>query len=197
MKTRKFKLARLATLSLLVMPFSSVFAGTTGTITYITSPATAVPTLSGTMLIVLSLLLFAVAVRLAKQKNAAGKMFVTFLGVTAFSLGTGGFKLVSDAEAVGWTVIIPMPLNTGPTSGEAPISPGSNTFENNNPGTILTITGITPPSGGYICGNLVPLAGKDTQAMPAVNPICSVSLQIPSAGQCDLLCFSTANRPTE
>lgn len=80
---------------------SSVFAGRpAGAITFsLTASSTSIPTLSGSMLIVLSLLLFVVAFRVAKQKNA-NKFFMSFVGVTALSLGLGGIKFVSDAEAV-------------------------------------------------------------------------------------------------
>lgn len=88
---------KLALFVLLTSFTSSVFAvGAT-----VRFGATAVPSLSNTMLIVLSLLLFLVAFKIAKQKNnPTGKFFVSLLGVSAIVMGSsGGVKLVTEAQA--------------------------------------------------------------------------------------------------
>lgn len=60
-------------------------------------------------LIVLSLLLFAVAYKTAKQKsNSAGKLFIGLIGTFALVAAGGGIKLVTDVEACGMDV----PLST-------------------------------------------------------------------------------------
>ena len=110
-----------ALVALIVSPVSSVFAGsspeTLGSMTYRIQSATGIPTLSGTMLLVLSLLLLAVAVRVAKQKDSgANKFFIALLGVSALSMGGGGIKLVSDADAVSYIVLLPLPINPGTNS---------------------------------------------------------------------------------
>ncbi|GAA0420804.1 hypothetical protein GCM10009133_31540 [Cocleimonas flava] len=161
---------------------SNVFAGAPnpiGTMTYSIPGATAVPTLSGTMLIALSLLLFAVAFRVAKQKGS-GKMFITLIGVSALSIGGSGIKLVSDAKAL---MGASLPLNTGPTTGEVDLYSGYNIFENTNSQTV-TIKSITTDAG-YSCGAL---AGKpQALALPAVST-CSESLEISNGNICDFQC---------
>lgn len=74
---------------------------TGATVTIHPAVPTSVPTLSGMMLIVLSLLLFVVTYKIAKQKNnPASKFFIALLGVSALVLGSGGgFKLVSEVQA--------------------------------------------------------------------------------------------------
>ena len=165
--------SKLSVISLLsIFATSSALAGANGTMTY--SITSGIPTLSGSMLIVLSLLLFVVALKVAKQKTSAGnKMFITFLGVTALSIGGGGIKLVSDADAL--IAIVDLNLNLTSTTGEIQVFNGTNIFENPNAGT-LTITNITPPAGSN-CGGAV---------APPIE--CSVSLQLPTSAQCQLLC---------
>ena len=89
----------------LLMLSNAVFAGgAPGTISMtLNGSPTAVPSLSGSMLIVLSLLLFAVAYKVAKQKNAS-KLFVTLIGVTVLSTGLSGVKIISESFATGNTL---------------------------------------------------------------------------------------------
>ncbi|KAG1652822.1 hypothetical protein GQR58_025969 [Nymphon striatum] len=76
------------------------FAGTNGQLTYGPLSPTSVPTLSGTMLIIMSLLLFVVAYKVSKQKGAhAGKFFVTLISASALVTGIGGVKFVSNVDA--------------------------------------------------------------------------------------------------
>ena len=97
-----------------------------------------IPTLSGTMLVVLSLLLFAVAYRITKQKNSAtGKLFVTLIGVTAIAMGGSGIKLISDVKAGSFMGIpLDMPVITLPGGFSGPLF--------NNSGEDVTIQSITP-----------------------------------------------------
>ncbi|WP_165874670.1 midcut-by-XrtH protein [Cocleimonas flava] len=174
--------------------FSTAFAGSTGggSMTYSIGGATSIPTLSGTMLIVLSLLLFAVAVRVAKQKNSGvNKLFVTLLGVGSISLITGGAQIVSEADA-GWYPSLP--LNTNSTSGEVELFSSYNAFTNENV-AITTINSITPPPG-YTCGP-VPAITKPAEKLttaaappPVSSETCSVGLQINNLDGCDLYCFA-------
>ena len=85
-----------------VLATSTAFAGSPG-ITYYghINHQEAVPTLSGMMLIVLSLLLVIVAIRVANQKSKqASKFFITLLGVTALASGINGVKIISSVEAL-------------------------------------------------------------------------------------------------
>ena len=76
---------------------SSAFAGTP---VIVFGPVTNVPTLSGSMLIVLSLLLMVVAVRVTRNKHKnTGKFFITLIGASALLAGAGGVKLISEVNA--------------------------------------------------------------------------------------------------
>jgi len=130
---------------------SPVFAGTTGgTINYTINAANAIPTLSGTMLIVLSMLLFLVAFRVSKSKTG-GKFLVMTFGTAALTLSVGGIKVVSTVEAGGPSAIV---FNA---SGMAPIpaSPSGFVtpylFENQDFPTGITITSVVPEPG-FLCG---------------------------------------------
>lgn len=93
----------------LILSSSSVFAAG-GTVTFSAINPTSVPTLSGWMLIVLSLLLFAVAVKITGQKgDNVGKFFLILMSVGVLSTGTGGIKLLSDVQA---GVSSPIVINT-------------------------------------------------------------------------------------
>lgn len=91
----KFKLGALSTPLLLPL---SAFAGP-GTITY--APASqAIPTLSTSMLILLSLLLMVVAFRM-KKSNASSKFFIALIGSSLLLASGSGVKLISELEASG------------------------------------------------------------------------------------------------
>ncbi len=147
---------------------------------------TAVPTLSGTMLILLSLLLFVVAFRIAKQKNnGASKLFITLVGVTAISTGIGGIKLVSDVEAGGSITTIPLDVAPGSTTGSVDLLDGLNSFDNPN-SVAATITSINITNETSICGQL-PVLGK---AVDLSAPICTVGNTVAPDAQCLLFCSS-------
>ncbi len=94
----------ITTICLLLLSNTVLAGGAPGTITMtLNGSATAVPSLSGSMLIVLSLLLFVVAYKVAKQKNAS-KLFVTLIGVTVLSTGLSGVKIISESFATGNTL---------------------------------------------------------------------------------------------
>jgi len=73
---------------------------------------TAVPSLSGSMLIVLSLLLFIVAFKVSKQKNSnPSKFFMMLIGTGILVSAGSGIKLVSDANAGAPTVPTPITID--------------------------------------------------------------------------------------
>lgn len=79
-----------------------------GDVNFSINGVNAIPTLSGTMLILLSLLLFVVAMRVAKNKNGTGaKFFVMMIGTAAISMSVGGFKVVSSVHAGFASVLTP------------------------------------------------------------------------------------------
>ncbi|MEB8434289.1 CAP domain-containing protein [Cocleimonas sp. KMM 6892] len=109
----------------------SVFAAG-GTVTFSIASPTQVPTLSGTMLLLLSLLLFVVAVRTTKQKNT-NKLFITLLGAGVLVTAGGGINLVSNVNAGGGlTIVVDQQSNsiTYPIDEGTPIN-----YENNANGS--------------------------------------------------------------
>ena len=125
---------------------SNAFAGGAGYINLTQGHPTAVPTLSGSMLILLSLLLFAVAFRVAQKKNA-GKLFMTLIGVSILATGIGGVKLVSDSVATG--NLLPQNYSAG-ESQRIRLNPNDTYFGNANPSLPMTV-GLIESDPGYIC----------------------------------------------
>ena len=99
LKSLSSKLRLVAILS--VFATSSAFAGSPfgGAMVKIAA-TTSVPTLSGTMLLLLSLLLFVVAFRVAKQKSNSGKFFIMLIGASALLAAGNGVKLISEVQAI-------------------------------------------------------------------------------------------------
>ena len=88
------------TLLLFISTNSALAAG--GTVTFTLPGPASIPTLSGTMLILLSVLLCVVAFRTAKlKKSNINKLFITLLGTGVLVTASSGVKLVSDAHAGG------------------------------------------------------------------------------------------------
>ncbi len=195
----KIKVLPFISVFFLLLSNQNVYAGSTpvGTINFSIpggAGATAVPSLSGTMLIVLSLLLFIVAFRISKQKGSKNKeFFVTLLGVFALSSSIGGLKVISDVKA-GVTIVVPEALTltlSTDTTGSAPITGPSTNFYDNSFGVPATITSIDILPG-FSCNNLrvISTLGKpvDTSA-PVCSDAPSINI-IPDGAQCQLSCFS-------
>ena len=91
-----------ATFAIAVLINSSAFAtGANGSI-----GGVSVPTLSGSMLIILSLLLFAIAFRLTRQNTRVNKLFVSILGVGMLVSAGSGIKLVSSVDAAPTNILL-------------------------------------------------------------------------------------------
>jgi len=90
--------------SLLYILSSTAWAGS-GSLVY--GPVPPIPTLSGTMLILLSLLLATIGYRVLQQKgNDASRMMVlSLIVVGALASGIGGVKLINNAYANGFPTI--------------------------------------------------------------------------------------------
>ena len=100
----------------------SAFA-TGATVTFNLPGPASIPTLSGTMLILLSVLLCMVAYRTAKQKNTnSNKLFITVLGAGFLVSASSGVKLVSDAHA-GGPPLTPIVFATGSNTFSDTIPP--------------------------------------------------------------------------
>ena len=178
-----FKFCAISTLFFL--PFSA-FAGSVGTITFAPVDPSAIPTLSSTMLIVLSVLLMMVAFRVSKQKSSK-KFLIALFGASVLIASTGGVKLVSDLQAGGATITMPEGQTFTLFSGFA------NRFDNstNVPQRVISISGLPSPN----CPNF-----PDTLNRVNIGPDCSVGLilQPSSANVCKIDCQDLAvSKPAE
>ena len=83
--------------------FASLAAAGTGgaVITYGPVMATAVPAISGGLLIVLAALMMLIAFRLIKHRSQSGtNLVIAVVAITSLATGAGGIKLMADAHAV-------------------------------------------------------------------------------------------------
>jgi len=139
---------KLITIFTLLISSTTVFAGSVGAMTMsfaATGGAESIPSLSGMMLVVLSLLLFAIALRTAKQKEK-NKLFVSLIGTGALLTALGGagqLKTSIDAYA-GWTMVgTPVgvvPFDRDNTTQELFV--GIGTYINQDPELTATILDI-------------------------------------------------------
>lgn len=141
-----------------------------------------VPALSGPMLMVLSLLLIAVAIKITKQKGgAASKYIITIVGFTALVVGGGGVKLVSDTYASGPTVFL-VPGTPNFTLLDAPLNPDSGfhgAIENNS-GQPVTIQSLEAHDGS-VCN--FGMGFCQAVSLPLTSP-----LTIPDGQFCQMSC---------
>ena len=165
--------------------------------------ATSVPSLSGSMLVVLSLLLFAVAFRLTRQNKTVNKFMISLLGVGIIVTAGSGIKLISEAKAG----LVPLNLSDVPSFG----SPGSGNpytrYLVNNSGQPVTITftpdgGANPSSCTLQAAAFKPVKALSQQAKLAAAPPpkCgdatatsfapggTYSVTIPAGGACLIQC---------
>ncbi len=127
---------------------ASSLAGGGGTLVYapVLNPASSnpIPTLSGTMLIVLSLLLVAIAFRISQknQSNTFMTMLIGVLGTSAILSASGGIKIISDVYAdsgTGNEFLIALSSSTG---GQVSIPASSISIYENTSGVNQRITQI-------------------------------------------------------
>jgi hypothetical protein len=138
--------------------------------------ATAVPTLSASMIVILGLLLAAVSFRVAKQKGASNKHFLfgfIAVGMLAFSLSG---KIIHSANVGGGGFSF---LNLSQGGSLNIVTFGLNTFENNS-GVTQRITSITLPP---FCPNTN--SGFTGQR-------CAVGLNLSNSQICFINCFIPA-----
>lgn len=170
---KMLKIGFLATMSMLYS--SSIFAGSPGSITVTPIANNAVPTLSGTMLIVLSLLLFAVALRMGVNKKHSGTpmALIGAIGISGLIAASGGIKIVSDAYADGtgaYETLIPIDPFNAQSDTKFLIPNLLNVVENRS--TLnQRITNILYDGGCYDSGNRGPIQGTPECKVGNVIPI--------------------------
>ncbi len=181
------KLLKLTVIFLITLAgTSSIFAGPAvpgGGITF-TTGVTAVPTLSGTMLILLSILLFLVAFKITKQKNTnAGKFFVMLVGFGALGIGGGTIKLINNLEAGALVPILvePVgPVGPGIDSTDIVFAPGATVstfqleggvafhFQNNlSPAQVIKVEAAGPEEG-FICDYHSSVSSFEPEALEGI-----------------------------
>ncbi|MEB8431702.1 hypothetical protein OO007_05640 [Cocleimonas sp. KMM 6892] len=152
--------------------------------------AAAVPTLSGMMLFILSLLLFFVAFKVSKQKSAnTGKFFITLIGVGALVSGMGGVKLISDVSAVGYAS-----LPIVGSKGSVTLNPnGTSIFQNQDGAQRTLVAGKIDLSGfpeGAFCKSILQDVTPNTTDTFNYNP-CNEGDHIPFNAVCRFECSSS------
>jgi len=164
--------------ALFVLPLSA-FAGP-GTVIF--APASiSIPTLSSSMLIVLSLLLMIVAFRVAKQKGSK-KFFMVLMGASILMASSGGIKLVSDIQASG-SVSFSMP------EGDSVNIQGVTLNEIQNlSGVVQSVIEINAPEG---CGNFPNAVGVSQY------PECSVGQRLDFNAEITAFCFVDCRTTTQ
>jgi len=178
MKLINIILLKLSAIGALITLTSSAIAGNEGTIIFVPVNAngdpTAVPTLSAYMLIILSLLLFAVAFRVSKKKGA-GKLFTLMLGASVLMASTGGVKLISDVQAVVDGIGPQIIEVTNPEGSPENIIPFQYNPYANTSGVPLKIDSIMLPTEGSC-----PINSIDPQTPIVFHQICVPGLVLPT-----------------
>jgi hypothetical protein len=166
-----------------------------GTITFEPLNASSIPTLGGTMMILLAALLAFIAfrsVRASGGRGSAGVLLVGALAAGSLASGVGGFNLLRDAIASGATGII---TPTGPFTFD--IQPFQFNQYTNESGGTLRIVEIVPPKGEGTCPALeapVSISELNAAAMP-VGVECEVDNQLANTMLCFIDC--TSNTPSD
>lgn len=190
--TLKFSLI----LGISILFTSSVFA--TGATAIISSAATTVspiPTLSETMLIVLSLLLLTVTFRISRQKNNGSTHFFTVLvGITALVTGGSGIKLITNVKASGSTteiLLLPQTQSYRLLNDLSDSNSGFNGFIRNNSGQLITLRSITPDLNTLCEFSSSPSSPCNGSDIPLGSTI-----DIPDGSSCFISCSLISNHPS-
>ena len=154
-----------ATLSLMLVGNCAMAAPAAGTITY-TLFVQAIPTLSQSMLVVLSLVLAMLAYR-GLRNRSTGKALSTLLAFGVLALaGVSGTDLIHDAQAIS--------LGFVSSSGGVVTVPSTGEFQvQNTSGAAIQISAVTGSVG---------LGTRDT--ITSGTPRCTVGLVVQNGGSC-------------
>jgi hypothetical protein len=155
---------------------------TLGTITFEPIGASSIPTLGGTMLILLAVLLGFVAIRQMRSgggRGSAGMLLVGALVAGTLASGLGGFGLLRHAVAGGGSNTI-----TDPGGATFPINEGLNVYTNNS-GVTQRVADIDfTQLGEEICNGAVPVA----ELAPNGSPECQEDAQLAQGATCEIDC---------
>lgn len=162
--------ALLATLS------SEALAGGPGNIVF--SSASTIPTLSGTMLVALGLILGFTAIKVMRNNSHNNTAFlVAALSSGAILSTTSGIKVVSSVNA---SAVAAVPITK---DVQIPLNPGDNTYHNSSSQSVF-VKNITPP-GSFTCSTAA-LVPPNPPGVP--SPRCTVGLTIAANDYCSLSC---------
>ncbi len=137
---------------------------------------TEVPTLSSSMLIIMSLLIAALAYRLLKKNDhKPTQMIISLFAIGILSFGYGGVKLVDNVNAAG--MVTALPLTTAFTIN---LETGDHEYTNDL-GFEVKVISMTGTPGPFECA--IP------SAFPSIiNPQCTVGLTIANGSSCGFNC---------
>lgn len=189
---RSNTLCGLAGVSVLLLAPGLVFSGVdAGSITFtpLSSTATSVPTLGGTLLILLALFLGFIALRSMRNGNGRGSVSSILIGTLALATllsATGGVSLLTRANAGGGGNIITSP------SGQS-FSVFSGVFNSyfNDSGVVQQVTSLTLPTG---C-DLSPTENKQKTILEqkVILSACSLGGQLSDGDSCSVDCTINAS----
>ncbi|AUB80846.1 midcut-by-XrtH protein [Candidatus Thiodictyon syntrophicum] len=166
--------------SLVLIPGLALAQAANGSITFGRLGATSalpIPTLGGTMLILLALSLGFLAYRSVRK----GQGYIASLLAGALAVGslvsvTGGFNLLRDAYAAAVTNII-----SDPAGGTFPIVPHTTNIYDNQSGVPMSVIAIS-----------LPPACESSRSVGAVAVVpttqCMVGVQVGNSMQCNFAC---------
>ncbi len=155
----------------LMLVCSDAMAGTgIGSVSYL-PVSSAIPTLSGAMLVVLSLLFAVIAFRVLRARSA-DKPLASIAAIGILTLGaSSGIHLMRSAQAA----VAPIPFDL-PNGGFVYVQGGFNDIVNHT-GLPQRITNIVLDSGYYI------------DSPPPSSPECTIGMVVPNLGHCYLNIF--------
>ncbi len=139
-----------------------------------------IPTLSGGMLVLLSLLLFVVALRISKQNNVkVNKFFMTLFGVIILSTSGNGFKLISEAKAGVLAVVALSSPSGGAAEKSFDLDFGGSSIGNNTGQPLLILRFESIPVDIAACS----FVGKNDPCFGKALPF-----SMPAGTQCFVRC---------
>jgi len=167
-----------------LLPLNTVFAAN-GVLVYAPVAPANIPTLGGSMLILLSLLLFAASFKLSKKApSRSTHLLITLFAVGTFISAGGGIKLISDAHALSTHSMVA-------AGGNLPIDSYVLNNYTNNTGVGQKIVSIVLPEDivSEATANAAPTNDcADTTPPSSGFPRCQVNAVLADGQTCSIDC---------
>jgi hypothetical protein len=164
-------------------------SATADSITFSPIAASSIPTLSGTLLVVMSILLGLAAMYVFKKQDT-GKISLSLFALVAgaYIAGTGGFKLIGYAEAGNLPPLPGVVQIKNQSGGEFPIVEGPNLYLNLS-GKALRVTKIEIESPTCPDQELREVSTQESQKIGAEIKTCKVGSVLADQEECLILCY--------